>query len=230
MAEKLFRVFDPDDLGPETIIGGEGRLNLDAIPEFFNKFEHLILPPRPQTVEDFKRQASGRPLMIEVGAGKGRLITALAAANPDKICLGFETGLSLCGHALARAGKRAVNNVYMAWGDARRTIPLLVEPGTARWACLMFPDPWWKKKHANRRHGPLMGGIIADALAPGAQLVLKSDIEPYLVEIVAAFMSTGRYERLSEIPQSVLDMPHTDREVRLRAAGTPVFTAVLVRH
>lgn len=229
MAEKTFRVFGPDDLGPETIIGGEGRLNLDAIPAYFNRFVHLVLPPRPDTVDAFRKAAAGKPLIMEVGAGKGRFITSVAASRPDAVCLGLETGLSLCGNCLDRAARRGLDNVFMGWGDARRTIPMLVAPGTAVAAYLLFPDPWWKKKHASRRHGPMMGNTIADALAPGAMLVLKSDIEPYLAEMVAAFISTGRYSQIDEASGRVADMPDTDREMRLRSSGIPVFTAVLLR-
>jgi len=229
LGEKIFHAFDPSELGPESIIGGEGRLSVNAIPAYFNRFSNLVLPPRPETVESFRSAVAGRPLIIEVGAGKGRFITSVAASRPDAICLGFETGLSLCGACLDRASRKGVGNVFMAWGDARRTIPMLVAPGTAIAAFLLFPDPWWKKKHASRRHGPLMGNTIADALAPGAVLVVKSDVEPYLHEIVAAFLSTGRYESIEPAAAGAGAMPDTDREARLKASGNPVFTAALMR-
>ena len=227
MADKTFKVFDPIDLGPERIIGGEDRIGLDIVPEYFEQFERLVLPSRPATVERFRQASEGRPIVIEVGSGRGRFLTAMAAAMPDAVCLGLETGLSLCGDCLNRAAGMGLDNLFMAWGDARRTIPMLVRPGTAVSAFLMFPDPWWKKRHASRRHGPLMGTSISDALAPGSRLVLKSDVEPYLAVIVQAFMSTGRY-RLEPDPVGLVEgLPYTDREVRLRASDIPIFTAVL---
>ena len=229
MAQKEFKVFDREDLGPEVIIGGQARFALDAIPEYFNQFERLVFPSRPETIEAFREFKKGRELVIEVGVGKGRFITELARTNPETACLGFETGLSLCGHALTRAAKGSVTTVFMAWGDARGAIPMLVEPGTASAGYLLFPDPWWKRRHANRRHGPMMGEIFATALRPGAFLCLKSDIELHLQEIVAAFLSTGMYDQAADRDAVIAAMPLTGREVRLNAAGTPVFADILVR-
>ncbi len=229
MVDKIFRVFDPSDLGPEAIIGGEDRLKLDAIPAYFDRFTRLVLPPRPETVQAFRAAAAGRPVVFEVGAGKGRFITSMAASRPDAIFLGLETGLSLCGKCLDRAARLGLDNVFMAWGDARRTIPMLVEPGTAVAAFLLFPDPWWKKRHADRRHGPLMGSTVADALMPGGTLVVKSDVEPYLDEMLSAFLTTGRFTRVDPESAGACQMPDTDRETRLKASGTPVFTGALCR-
>lgn len=229
MADRKFKAFDREELGPEVIIGGRASLQLDTIPEYFNQFDRLVILSRHDTVDSFRNFSTGRDLVIEVGAGKGRFITELALKSPDAAFLGLETGLSLCGHALRRSGKKGATNVFMAWGDARGTIPTLVEPATVSAAYLLFPDPWWKKKHANRRHGPLMGETLANALCPGAFMYLKSDVEPYLLEIVAAFMSTGMYDRHSDPEMAISVMPLTDREVRLKAAGTPVFAELLVR-
>lgn len=229
VSDKEFNAFDGEDLGPEAIIGGEGRLVLDRIPEYFRRFERLILPSRPDTIQNFIKYSNGRPLILEVGSGRGRLLCEVAMSRPDAVCLGLETGLGLCGDALKRAQKKGVSNLFMAWGDARRTIPMLVGPGSADAAYLLFPDPWWKKRHASRRHGALTGETIATALRPGALLHLKSDVEPYLHEIVAAFLSTDMYNRLIDDEAVIAAMPLTDREVRLTAAGTPVFAAVLSR-
>ncbi|HNU69972.1 MAG TPA: hypothetical protein PLB35_00890 [Myxococcota bacterium] len=229
VSERQFHAFEGEDLGPEAIIGGEGRLVLDKIPEYFQRFERLILPSRPDTVQNFRKHLDGRPVVVEVGSGRGRLLCEVALSRPDAVCLGLETGLGLCGDALKRAEKKGASNLFMAWGDARRTIPMLVDPGSADAAYLLFPDPWWKKKHASRRHGALTGITIANALRSGGILHLKSDVEPYLHEIVAAFLSTGMYDRLTDDEAVIAAMPLTDREVRLTAAGTPVFAAVLLR-
>lgn len=228
---KDFKVFAPDDIGPETIIGGEARHHLELVPEYFNDFKHLILPCRPETVEEFKKYASGRRIILEVGAGKGRFISAIAAANPDAVCLGLETGLSLCGHSLDKAARRGCENVFMGWGDARATIPLLLEDNSVERAYLLFPDPWWKRKHAARRHGPVMAATIARVLKSGSFLVLKSDIEPYLEEMTSAFLSTGSYFLCSDSQCcAIIDaLPQTDREVGLCSTRMRVFTSVLVK-
>ena len=105
------------------------------------------------------------------------------------------------------------------------TVPLLVPPGAAVEAHLLFPDPWWKRRHARRRHGPVMAGVLATALAPGGLVVLKSDVGEYLDIIVESFESNPAFGP-ADLPP---DLPLTDRETRIVRRGEKVFAAAFVR-
>lgn len=225
MADRVFRGFEDEGIGDEAVIGGVDRHLRVDVPADFRLPPGLVVPGRSDTVAAFADLRGDRPLALEIGAGKGRFLTAVAAQRPDVRFLGFETRLGLCAHVLARAAKAGLDNVAMAWGDARFNIPLLVPPASAVEAYLLFPDPWWKRRHARRRHGAAMSRAIADALAPGGRLVLKSDIAEYLDAMVAAFGGTGDWEP-SAPPD---DLPLTDRQVRLSFQGTKSFTAAFVR-
>lgn len=225
MADKVFRGFEDEDIGDETVIGGLDRHRGVDVPTDFLLPPNLVVPARPDTVAAFADWRGHRPLVLEIGAGKGRFLTTLAASRPEVRFLGFETRLGLCTHVLARAAKAGLDNVAMAWGDARFNLPLLVPSGTAVEAYLLFPDPWWKRRHARRRHGAAMSGAIAGALMPGGRLVLKSDIPEYLNVMVAAFGATGDWDPAAA-PD---DLPPTDRQVRLSFRGTKSFTAAFVR-
>jgi tRNA (guanine-N7-)-methyltransferase len=229
---KDFREFNGNDVD-EAIIGGHIRATL-ALPSRIEHHPRLVIPGEPATIAaaqatffggPLDEPRSGRPLILEVGSGLGRFLNGLALLRPDARLLGCETRLGFCIKALRKADRHGATNLWMTWGDARLTIPAIVPPGTAAEAYLLYPDPWWKRKHARRRHGALMATVLADALAPGGRLVLKSDVEPYLQTMVEAFTETGRYDA-GPAPS---ELPLTDRELRLLRAGTKTFTSALFR-
>jgi tRNA (guanine-N7-)-methyltransferase len=225
LATKEFLNFSADEIGDEAIIGGIDRHKTIEPPSEMKLSENLVIPSRPETVAWFGDWLEDRPLVIEVGSGKGRFLTELAAKRPDVRFLGFETRLGLCEVVLKRSSKAGLENVAMAWGDARVNIPLLVKPATAIEAYLLFPDPWWKKRHARRRHGPAMSKAVADALIPGGIFVIKSDIPEYLDSMVATFANTGDW-RDAPVPQ---DLPLTDRQSRISFQGTNSFAYAFYR-
>ncbi len=220
---KDFRKYRGGDTG-EVIIGGHVRATL-ALPSRIERHPRLVIPGEPATIEAARASLAEGPLILEVGSGFGRFLNGLAVLRPDARLLGCETRLGFCIKGLRKADRHGATNLWMAWGDARVTIPAIVPPGTAAEAYLLYPDPWWKRKHARRRHGPVMATVLADALAPGGLLVLKSDVEPYLAAMVESFAETGRYD--AGTPPS--ELPLTDRELRLHRTGTKAFTAALIR-
>jgi tRNA (guanine-N7-)-methyltransferase len=224
MVDKVFHRFESDG-AKEAVIGGLVRHARSALPDGLEGTPTLVVPGDPATVAAFRAAAAGRPLVIEVGTGKGRFIVELASARPDTIFLGLETRLGFNLEVQRRAGKRGLANVWSTWGDARVTMPLLVDPGQASEGYLLFPDPWWKHKHARRRHGAAMIGAFATALAPGGRMVVKSDIEEYRDVLAATFAADPRF---APAPMPA-DLPLTDRERRIVRDGTNVFAAAFVR-
>jgi tRNA (guanine-N7-)-methyltransferase len=225
VARKEFRRFAPEEVGGEAVIGGLDRVRANYLPPDLVVPDRLVAAGLAASVDAFRAASAGRPLSVEVGPGKGRFAVALAGERPDGVVLAVDTRLGFCLRGLQRAAKAGVRNLWIAWGDARVLVPLLVPAGTAREAFLLFPDPWWKRRHAARRHGPAMATALAAALAPGGEMVLKSDVEEYLEVLRATFAADPAFEpaELSEV------LPQTDREVRLLAAGAKVFAAALRR-
>jgi len=223
MADKTFRTFD--DVTPDDLIGGGGRLSNQRVPPDLGEIPGLVNPADDAHVDGFRREVAGRPLIVEVGPGKGAFLVGLADRRKEALCVGFESRLTFCRNTLSRARKAERSNVRVVWGDARVTIPLLVEPGTAHEAYLLFPDPWWKKKHSRRRHGPLMAGVLVNALAPGGLMVLKSDVARYLEILKDVFIETGAFEPC-DLPGG---LPLTNREVKIIENNENVFAAAVTK-
>lgn len=223
MVEKVFRTWD--DVGADALIGGSHRLGRQRIPEVFQGISGLVNPGDPEHVRRFREEAAGRDLVIEVGPGKGAFLCAMAARRPTTTMVGLEVRLAFAVRTLRRAERAGLDNVRVAWGDARATLPLLLDPCSVREAYVLYPDPWWKRRQAARRHGPVLAGLLARVLTPGGPLVLQSDVEEYLSELLAIFREAGVFEPHPVPP----DLPPTDREEKLAREGGKGFAAALIK-
>ncbi len=223
MVDHVFHPFSQDSK-PEGVIGGEVRHHAERLP---GGVSHPRLVPcaEGEAADRFREAAQGRELVIEVGPGKGLFLNRMASAHPDRLFLGVDIRLGFCLRTLERADAARLENIWLAYGDARLMIPALVADASAVEAYLLFPDPWWKRRHARRRHGGLMAQVIGNALMPGGRLVLKSDIEGYLATICESFGASPVFTP-HDVPSG---LPRTDREDRLVPAGVPIFTAAFVK-
>ena len=96
----------------------------------------------------FERHA---PLEIEVGSGKGLFLATASQANPEHDFLGIEVARKYAHFTAARLKKLGATNAMIACGDALAVFRDRVEDSTLAAVHVYFPDPWWKKRHRQRR-------------------------------------------------------------------------------
>ena len=148
-----------------------------------------------------------RPLEIEVGCGKGKFLTARAAANPDCDFLGIE---------------RMLERVRLF--DGRYTFHYLLPAHHARTVYVFFPDPWPKKKHhSHRLFGPLFRTALWKRLEIGGRLEFATDHKEYFDEVCEGFASDGRFERVEPMPRP--PEVWTEFETMFREQGLPIHSA-----
>ena len=87
--------------------------------------------------------------IIELGMGKGEMITQLALENPEKNYLGIEKYATVAEKAMKKAKKMNLNNFKILCEDISK-IPSLLD-GKVKTIWLTFSDPWPKNKHEKRR-------------------------------------------------------------------------------
>ncbi|MCR5301298.1 MAG: tRNA (guanosine(46)-N7)-methyltransferase TrmB [Lachnospiraceae bacterium] len=90
------------------------------------------------------------PIHIEVGMGKGRFITSLAAINPDINYIGIEKYSSVLIRAIEKAETKPLDNLKFIRMDAE-DIESVFAKGEVKKIYLNFSDPWPKDRHAKRR-------------------------------------------------------------------------------
>ncbi len=165
--------------------------------------------------------ASCRALWLEVGFGGGEHLAWQAARNPDVGIIGgevFQNGIaSLLGH-LERDGATA--NVRIFPEDVRRLFPALPDACFER-VFVLFPDPWPKTRHADRR---FIGGAnldqLARLLADGGEVRIGTDDAVYKAWAVEQMAARPEFEELSS-DRSVkpADWPQSRYEAKAIAQG-----------
>jgi tRNA (guanine-N7-)-methyltransferase len=134
----------------------------------------------PRLAFDPRQLPSASPLWLEIGFGAGEHLAWQAAQNPGVTLVGCEVyrnGIAAC---LSRVERDRLANIRIWPDDARDFIERMADGSVDR-AFLLFPDPWPKARHAERRFvAPANLDSLARILKPGAELRLATDDLVYL--------------------------------------------------
>lgn len=165
-----------------------------------------LFDPRPQAV------------WLEVGFGGGEHLAANAQANPSVGLIGCEVFLNGVASLLKHVQERGLDNVRLYAEDARTLLPAFPDACLDR-AFVLFPDPWPKKRHAERRFvNPDNLDLLGRLLKDGAELRVASD-DPTYIEWAREQLSAHPLFRLDPSEARWADMPGTRYEAKAIAAG-----------
>jgi tRNA (guanine-N7-)-methyltransferase len=167
--------------------------------------------------------APKRPVWLEIGFGGGEHLAAQAECHPEISLIGCEVFQPGIARLLAHIELRHLDNIRIFTDDARLMIAAL-PPSSIDRVFIMFPDPWPKRRHENRR---LVSYETLDALAAvmtdGAELRLATDDSNYLVWMLERLTEHPFFEWLVRGPcdwrNRPGDWPPTRYEEKARAAG-----------
>ena len=165
-----------------------------------------------------------RPLEIEVGCGKGRFLTARAAANPDCDFLGIERMLERVRLFDGKCRRGRIDNARVLRLEALYTFHYLLPDHHARRVYVFFPDPWPKKKHhSHRLFGPLFRAALWKRLEIGGKIEFATDHREYFEEVCEGFSTDTRFRRVDPMPRP--KEVWTEFETMFREQGLPIYSA-----
>ena len=172
--------------------------------------------------------ADVRRLWLEIGFGGGEHLAWQARANPEVGMIGCEPFLNGVASLLRHIADDGLSNVRVHAGDARTVIDRLPEAAVER-AFILFPDPWPKRRHRERRIVSAETlGALARVMADGAELRLASD-DPtqirWMLQMAPPHPAFAwQVDGPNDWRQRPADWPQTRYEAKALAAGrTPVF-------
>jgi len=171
-----------------------------------------LFEPRPTSV------------WLEIGFGGGEHLAAQAAARPDIGLIGCEPFINGVSNLLLLLEEAGSGNVRIFSEDARLLLQSL-PPGSIDRAFLLFPDPWPKRRHTERRFANQEAlDLLAEVLADGAELLVATD-HPILKEWMPPRIAEHSGFRLegswTERPEG---WPPTRYESKALAAGRkPIY-------
>ncbi len=149
------------------------------------------------------------PVLLDIGAARGRYFLNVAPHLPQVDFLGVEVAKKRVEAALKKAEQAGLCNCRFVWGEARALLRDFLEPGALAAVTVLFPDPWPKKRHARRRifAQPEVAALVAESLAPGGLVLVKTDSASYFQAIAEAFAAERRFRRTDDLSVALPGMP-----------------------
>jgi tRNA (guanine-N7-)-methyltransferase len=178
---------------------------------------------RADLADIFQRPA---PLEIDMGCGDGSFLLAMAARFPERNFLGTERLLGRVEKVCRAIARLQLANTRILRLESHYAVKWLLPVGCADVVHIGFPDPWPKRHHHPRRlfQDEFMTALH-QVLAPGGEVRIKTDDQPYFLWIEKVIGRARGFERIDWPVEA--DYPATDFERHFVAQGLPIYRARL---
>lgn len=171
--------------------------------------------------------APGQALEVELGAAEAHFLIDRALADADTLFVGVEIRRELVEPTNAECARRGLSNVRSVFANMSVDLPRLFAAGSVRRFFLNFPDPWFKsRQHKRRVINPGLVAELAEALAPGGELYVMTDIFALALDAMAALEESPHYESASGAWTFARANPYGARSRRERQCeqeGAPIW-------
>ena len=179
---------------------------------------------------DARTIVRGAWLELEIGPGRGMFLQERALSAPEAGLIGLEIRRKWAAIVDGRLRAKGLGDRARVFAeDALHALGRLGPDGAVRRVFLLFPDPWWKKRHQKRL---VMGDVfleqIARLLEPGGELFVQTDVEERADQYEAAIVASNAFTPDGDAPGSPRIIDHaygarTNREKRAITDGLPVY-------
>ena len=182
------------ELGNSRIItSNQEGLNEHLDEVVLKHLQHPFRKPyQTHTLQAFREiekwvEQQGKPIIFDSCCGVGESTYHLAKAHPEAIILGMDKSAD----RLAKHGFDVVDNYRLLQVNLNDFWRLAVE---ANWTLshhyLLYPNPWPKSKHLQRRwHG---SAVFPSIIKLGGELELRSNWDIYIKEFARALHIAGK--------------------------------------
>ncbi len=180
---------------------------------------------RDETVEAVRSVRAPGPLEIEIGFGAGEFLVGRSRANPERRFLGFEVKRDLCRVVIKQVQRAGLENVWISDDDARWALPQLGLAGRVDVIHVLYPDPWWKRRHQVKRLFSLpFLDLVHELLASDGLLHVRTDVEGYAQLIEQVVAAHGGFSANQSALAAPFDAdPPTRREAYCREISRPFW-------
>lgn len=167
-----------------------------------------------------------RPLILEIGFGRGAFLVHLARTRPDASIIGLEISNQCLVAAEKAILRHGLSNVRVIHSMAETALHHLFVPASLEQVHVNFPDPWFKSRHQHRR---LMQRATLDAIVSrlkmGGEFYLATDILEYAEMSAELLAQTPGLDNLLPAPwvNKLAGRIVTKYEARARAEGCPCY-------
>jgi tRNA (guanine-N7-)-methyltransferase len=155
------------------------------------KISNLVARDAPLPIPD------GPELEVELGCGDASFLIGLAEREPDRLFVGLDIRREFLSEGRAAVSTRGLENIQLHTSNLQVDAPHLFFAGRVRRFYINFPDPWFKRRHHNRRWlGPETLAHLIAALASRGEIFFQSDVWDVALEALALFEASASLENL----------------------------------
>jgi len=135
----------------------------------------------------------GRAVEVEVGCAEAQFLFERAARDPSRLYVGLEIREDLV--TLVNRRARALGApVHAVFCHAQLHMSEVFPPGSIDRVYINFPDPWFKRRHQNRRMiDEALADGIASAVRPGADVFVQTDVWDIALDAMTTFDGDERF-------------------------------------
>jgi tRNA (guanine-N7-)-methyltransferase len=178
-----------------------------------------------EPVESVRSIENRPPIEVEIGFGMGEFLLGRSQRQGGRRFLGFEVKRDLCRLVVRSIGQAGLDNVWISDDDARWALPQLGLAGRVDVIHVLYPDPWWKRRHQVKRLFSLpFLDLVHELLLPGGLLHVRSDVEGYAQLIGQVVGEHGGFFANDPALAAPFDAdPPTRREAYCREINRPFW-------
>ena len=137
--------------------------------------------------------------VLEIGCGHGHLLTAYAAAHPEKTCIGIDIIADRITRANRKKNRARLANVHFINTSAEDFFAIFPSQISISELFIFFPDPWPKRRHHKNR---LMQAEFLSKLSrwatPDSRLYFRTDFTPYYDDTKAVLSGHANWDVIPE--------------------------------
>jgi tRNA (guanine-N7-)-methyltransferase len=136
----------------------------------------------------------GRPVEVEIGCAEAQFLFERAANNPSRLYVGLEIREDLV-TLVNRQARESGAPVHAVFCHAQLHMAMIFPPGIIERVYVNFPDPWFKRRHQDRRMvDDMLANGIALAARSGADVFVQTDVWDIAIDAMATFDGDDRYD------------------------------------
>jgi tRNA (guanine-N7-)-methyltransferase len=133
--------------------------------------------PRAEPIERPGDLPSGCRVEVELGCADAQFSFDLARREPETLVVGLEIREKLVERNQARAGREGLGNLVFGYVNLNVDLDRVFAPRSVHRFHLLFPDPWFKRRHQKRRVlDYALCRVMREQLVPGGELHFATDV------------------------------------------------------
>ena len=135
----------------------------------------------------------GRLVEVEIGCAEAQFLFERASLDPSRLYVGLEIREDLVS-LVNRKARESGAPVHAVFCQAQLHMRQIFAPGSVERVFINFPDPWFKRRHQDRRMiDEALADGVAHAVRSGGDVFVQTDVWDLALDAMSTFDDDERF-------------------------------------